>query len=123
MRLAWFIRVQIRGLECFRLSCVLQSAFLGANMDFEYDEEKSAKCQDERGFGFKDMVGVFKDPLGFDLESKKDGHDKRRYLRLGSLKGVIFAVIWTPREGRVRIISARRAKRKERKAYEAHRKD
>ena len=44
-------------------------------------------------------------------------YGEKRYVTIGLLHGVEIAVIHTPRNGKYRIISARRARVKERKLY------
>ncbi|MBV8638432.1 MAG: BrnT family toxin [Candidatus Eremiobacteraeota bacterium] len=42
-------------------------------------------------------------------------------MAIGMVNGIILTVVWTPRGTARRIISARRASRKERRRYYAHR--
>ena len=87
-------------------------------MRFQYDPAKAAANVRSHGVSFPDAEGVFKDPLALTIEDP-DARGERRYVAvgLGSL-GELLVVVYTEREAECRLISARRATRKERKAYE-----
>jgi uncharacterized DUF497 family protein len=68
---------------------------------------------------FGDAEGVLNDPLALTIEDP-DARGERRYAAIGlGSAGELLVVIYTERGGEFRLISARRATRKERKAYEA----
>jgi uncharacterized DUF497 family protein len=52
-----------------------------------------------------------------EYEDKRHHYGERRYVAIGRIEGVVFAVVYTWRNGQRRIISARRASRRERNAY------
>jgi uncharacterized protein len=65
-----------------------------------------------------DAEGVFNDPLAVAIEDP-DAQDERRYVAIGlGSSGELLVVIYTEREDEYRLISARRATGKERRAYE-----
>jgi uncharacterized DUF497 family protein len=87
-------------------------------MDFEWDRAKSDLCQISRNFDFAYVISIFVDP---DLLIEKDqrwDYGEERFRALGLLEGRIFVVIYTKRSTAIRIISARRANRREVKRYE-----
>ncbi|MCT4492998.1 BrnT family toxin [Bosea minatitlanensis] len=86
-------------------------------MDFEWDEGKSEGNLRERGFGFDLAASIFLGPV---LEAEDTRHDygEVRIKALGSVQGIILVVIYTDRDGIRRIISARRAKQKERRLWQ-----
>ena len=78
------------------------------------DERKEA-----RDFLLGDAEGVLNDPLALTIEDP-DARGERRYAAIGlGSAGELLVVIYTERVGEYRLISARRATRKERNAYEA----
>jgi uncharacterized DUF497 family protein len=83
---------------------------------FEWDEAKSARNLRERGFSFDLPSHMFKDRV-LEIEDRRRDYGERRFLAIGQVEGEIFALVYTWRGTIRRIISARRAKRKERDAY------
>jgi uncharacterized DUF497 family protein len=71
----------------------------------------------KHGVDFADAVGVFEDPRAVTLD---DPHPvEARYVTIGlDFLGRILVVAWTWRNEEVRLISARRATRKESRDYE-----
>jgi uncharacterized DUF497 family protein len=87
-------------------------------MPFQYDAAKAMANVRKHGVSFGDAEGVLKDPLALTIEDP-DAEDERRYVAIGlGSSGELVVVIYTEREDEYRLISARRATRKERKAYE-----
>lgn len=87
-------------------------------MDFEWDKAKSDLCQISRNFDFAYVISIFVDP---DLLIEKDQrweYGEERFQAIGLLEGRVFVVIYTKRPMAIRIISARRANRREVKRYE-----
>jgi hypothetical protein len=66
-------------------------------------------------------VGVFEDEWALTLKEEHLG-DEQRFVTLGTdFLERVLVVVYTYRGGEIRLISARRATRKERKAYERKR--
>jgi len=87
-------------------------------MQFQYDVAKAAANVRKHGVSFGDAEGVLRDPLALTIEDP-DAQDERRYVAIGlGSSGELLVVIYTEREDEYRLISARRATGKERKAYE-----
>lgn len=91
---------------------------------FEWDSEKNAINQKKHGVSFETAVRAFNDPFLLDeYDSNHSTEYEDRTSSLGMVYGVlILFIIHTERDGRVRIISARKATKNERIAYERHRK-
>lgn len=85
---------------------------------FEWDETKSDACFHERGFDFAYVAHVFFDPNRLVREDTRHSYGEKRYQLLGSIDGRLFVVVYTPRRGVMRIISARKANQREVKHYE-----
>jgi uncharacterized DUF497 family protein len=87
-------------------------------VDFEWDEDKRESTIAKHGIDFQDAVTIFAGPvLSVELGP---GHGEPRVMHVGMLDGREIVVITTPRDGRFRVVTARRARINERKAYHAH---
>ena len=90
---------------------------------FSWDAQKAISNYAKHGVSFEEAATVFSDPDGLDWEDTEHSESERRSKRLGiSLAGRVLLVVYTLRRFRhgqenIRIISARQASRKERKAY------
>ncbi len=89
---------------------------------FEWDENKRQVNVAKHGIDFADAKDVFYDPAAYTTISQQSGRE-RRYVTVGSMRGALIAVIFTPRGQIVRIISARAARRVERKTYGAQKRE
>ncbi len=88
-------------------------------MDFEWDPDKAARNLAKHGVTFAEAGTVFGDPLAVTFADPDHSGVEDRYLTFGhSAAGHLLIVSHTDRDDRTRIISARRATRKERKLYE-----
>jgi len=85
---------------------------------FQYDPEKAAANLEKHGISFADAEGVFQDPLAVTVEDP-DAEGERRFVAVGlGSAGDLLIVVYTEPKDAYRLISARRATRKERKQYE-----
>ena len=91
-------------------------------MELEWDEAKSDACFQAREFDFLFATVVFDDPHRDVTIDDRFNYGERRYRAVGEAHGRVLVVVYTVRDGRCRVIPARRADRKEVKAY-ADRKD
>jgi uncharacterized DUF497 family protein len=87
-------------------------------MDFEWDEDKSITCYLTRGFDFAYAAFAFADPDRIIRQDHRFIYGEDRYELIGRIEGRLYVVIYTPRDDRVRIISARKANPRELKRYE-----
>jgi hypothetical protein len=85
-------------------------------MELEWDEAKSRRNLLERGFDFAHAGTIFEGPVIEREDARKD-YREVRLIATGMVDSECLTVVYTPRAGRARIISARRASRKERDAY------
>lgn len=83
----------------------------------QWDPAKARANRAKHGVRFADAVGVFEDPRAVTLD---DTHpDEDRYVTIGlDFLGRVLVVSWTWRNEEVRLISARRASRREARDYE-----
>jgi uncharacterized DUF497 family protein len=88
-------------------------------LDFQWDENKASVNQAKHGVTFEEAATVFADPLSLTISDPAHSQKEDRFVTLGtSHNGKLLVVVHTDRGDSVRIISARRATRKERKNYE-----
>jgi uncharacterized protein len=83
-------------------------------MEFQWDVAKAAANLAKHRISFEDAIAIFEGPV---LETRSDREAEERYRAIGIVEGREIAVVYTLREGGYRIISARRARRNERRAY------
>lgn len=88
-------------------------------MRFQYDPAKAAANLKKHEVSFADAEGTFDDPLAVTVDDP-DAEAEQRFItvRLGSA-GVLLVVVYSERGGECRLISARRATRKEQEQYES----
>lgn len=90
---------------------------------FVWDTRKAIANYEKHGISFEEAATIFADADGLEWEDLAHSRKEVRYKRIGlSIAGNILLVVYTLRRARngqeaIRIISARPASRKERKAY------
>ncbi len=88
-------------------------------MRFEWDSEKAAANLRKHGVTFEAASSVFGDPLAVTFHDPDHSVGEVRWLTFGvSHSGMLLVVSHAQRGNRVRLISARRAIRTERRIYE-----
>ncbi len=86
---------------------------------FEWDEAKALANQQKHGVSFEEAATVFANPLAAIFDDPDHSQDELREIIVGhSDRNRVLIVSFTERGGAVRIISARAATPRERKAYE-----
>ena len=89
-------------------------------MEFEWDPDKAIRNASKHKVSFHEAATVFCDPLALTFFDPDHSDDEDRYLTWGtSNRGRLLIVSHTDRDDRTRIISARIATAKEKKAYES----
>ena len=87
-------------------------------MGITYDPAKAAANLKKHKVSFADAEGALEDPLAVTIRDP-DAQGEERLITIGSGNaGELLVVVYTEREDGFRLISARRATRKERKQYE-----
>ena len=88
-------------------------------MEYEWDSSKAAANQQKHDVSFDEAASVFLDRLAISGPDPDSSTGEARYVTVGhSPLGRLIAVFHTYRRSKIRIISARRATRIERKLYE-----
>lgn len=86
---------------------------------FEWDPDKASHNLAKHGVTFEEAQTAFADTLFLAFEDPNHSSEEQRFLLMGhSDRGRLLVVAYTERRARVRLISAREATRRERKAYE-----
>ena len=86
-------------------------------VEFEWDPAKAASNLRKHRIDFADAVTVFDDELAITIPDP-DSEEERFVTTGADAVCRLLVVVYTWREDRIRIISARRATRRERRAYE-----
>ena len=88
-------------------------------MEFEWNSNKATSNLAKHNVSFHEASTVFGDPLAFTFPDPDHSYDETRYITIGeSIQGRLLIISHTDLEQRIRIISARRLTRQERKIYE-----
>ena len=87
---------------------------------FQWDPRKAKSNEKKHGISFEEARSVFFDEQGLLLEDPQPFHEEERFVLLGLSASLrLLVVVHALREGDViRIISARKATRKEKREYE-----
>jgi uncharacterized DUF497 family protein len=88
-------------------------------MQFEWDERKAAKNRLKHGVSFEEASTAFGDPLSITIEDPLHSEDENRLVLIGKSEWFnTLVVVHLEKKDTIRIISARKASKKERKVYE-----
>ena len=86
---------------------------------FEWDPRKASANRAKHKVSFQEAVTAFRDPLGRITDDPRHLEDEDRYVLLGqSERQRLLTVMFTERGEAIRLISARKATRRERRNYE-----
>lgn len=87
------------------------------NVHYQWDPEKAKINVKKHGIEFADAVGVLEDPWALTTEDS-EAESEPRFLTLGSdILGRILVVVYVLRGKEIRLVSARKATKKEREEY------
>jgi uncharacterized DUF497 family protein len=88
-------------------------------LTFEWDANKAGSNLAKHRVSFEEAATVFGDPLSMTIFDPAHSQTEDRFIILGrSHLDKLLVVVHTERGDNIRIISARRASRRERKQYE-----
>lgn len=86
---------------------------------FYWDAKKARENYRKHGVRLSEAIGVFSDPLALCEADIRHSLEEVRYVALGhAMRWRLLVVTFTERDNRLRLISARPASPRERKAYE-----
>ena len=86
-------------------------------VECEWDEQKALTNRRKHGVDFADAVSVLEDAFALTIEDDEVG-EEGRFVTIGTDSlGRVLVVVYAWRGERIRLISARKASRRERHAY------
>ena len=86
-------------------------------MEFEWDIDKNKANQKKHQISFEEAAEIFRYPT-YEIVDTRVDYGETRYIAIGSnSRMTIMTVVYTEREGRIRLISARRANKQEKRLY------
>jgi uncharacterized DUF497 family protein len=86
-------------------------------VDFEWDPTKAESNLLKHRITFLKAIQVFNDLERVELPDTSDDCDEDRWIAIGRVDPYILLVVFTERNERIRIISARKADRHEQRRY------
>jgi len=86
-------------------------------LDFEWNEAKATANLAKHGVAFATACLVFDDAFALDFEDRSMKYDEVRRIAIGMAGGELLTVVYADRSDVIRIISARKATRQERRHY------
>jgi uncharacterized DUF497 family protein len=88
-------------------------------LKFEWDKKKAIENYTKHGVTFEEAATAFADPLSRTIYDPDHSDDEDRFILLGETQGKKLVVVaHTDRNDTIRIISARKASRREGANYE-----
>jgi uncharacterized protein len=91
------------------------------DVDYQWDPDKASVNRKKHSVDFADAVGVFEDSLSLTIDDS-GSQEEPRWITLGAdFGGRLLVVVYTYRGEAIRLISARKATKKERDCYEEKR--
>ena len=88
-------------------------------LTFEWDSRKARSNLSKHGISFEEASTIFGNSLSLTIPDPDHSITERRYVTMGrAFNGKLLVVVHTDRGNNIRMISARRASRRERRFYE-----
>jgi uncharacterized protein len=87
-------------------------------MGFQWDADKSASNAAKHGISFLQAAQIFRGLILKTQDTRRD-YGEPRFIALGAFDGEVLRVVFTERDGDIRLISAWRAGRHDRKKYQS----
>ncbi len=86
------------------------------NIQFEWDDKKSSSNKIKHGIAFDTAKDLWNDSNRVEIETSCPIEE--RTILIGKVKNKLWTAIFTQREDTIRIISVRRARKRETKLYD-----
>ena len=86
-------------------------------MKYEYDEMKSKSNLQKHGIDFEQAKALWNDDRMIEIKTAYE--DETRFINIGKIGTKFYTVVTTYRGDKIRIISARRSRKKEIEVYES----
>jgi uncharacterized protein len=86
--------------------------------NFEWDDRKNRSNIQKHGFDFADAATIFSGALLVCADLRKD-YGEPRWIGIGTIRGCVAVIVFAERDpATIRIISLRKATKRERKEFE-----
>ena len=85
-------------------------------MEFEFDPQKNLANKQKHGIDFIDAHLLWEDPDRIEIQT--NFQSENRNALIGKIEDKLWTAVFTQRDEAIRIISVRRARKKETKLYE-----
>jgi uncharacterized protein len=82
----------------------------------DWDQRKRQANLKKHGFDFVDTNEIF-DGVTFTYEDDRIAYAEQRFVTLGSLRGTVVSIVHTEHDDHIRVISMRKATKREREIY------
>ena len=82
----------------------------------DWDQRKRQANLKKHGFDFVDANEIF-DGVTFTYEDDRITYGEQRFVTLGSLRGIVVSIVHTEQDDHIRVISMRKATKREREIY------
>jgi uncharacterized DUF497 family protein len=86
-------------------------------MGYQWDANKSAANEAKHGISFLQAAQIFRSPVLVRPDTRRD-YGEERFIALGTYDGEVLCVVYTERDGDIRIISAWKAGQHDRQTYQ-----
>lgn len=86
-------------------------------MEFEWDPTKAEANLRKHGVSFARASFVFNDSSRIEYFDSEDDHGEERWITIGLVHPYLLLVVFTMRNHKIRLISARKANRNEQRRY------
>ncbi len=91
-------------------------------LEFEWDEDKKERNFTQHGLDFFDVLPLFSKPDKLIFEDTRKDYGEKRYILMGELNSLFLQIVFTIRKTKIRLISARRGNKRERRTYDENQK-
>ena len=88
-------------------------------MEFDWDPDKANSNIRKHGVTFVDAIYVFDDLHAIDVYDELNSTNEDRYIIIGLCRGFVLHVVYTARDEKTRLISARKATKHEQSLYQS----
>ncbi len=89
-----------------------------SEMEFEWDEDKKFKNWQKHGIDFAEAALMFENPIISQEDTRRD-YGEKRFIAIGQYDGKYQMIVYTFRNDKIRLISARKASEDEKRKYQA----
>jgi uncharacterized DUF497 family protein len=86
-------------------------------VEFDWKDAKALENEAKHGVSFEMAKKVFNDPFAIERLDDREDYGEERFILIGMAGGVVLSVVYTERNNRLWLISARRATKQEQDDY------